>query len=204
MAAPAAAPTPSHPAPRRSPFGAALARRHNPLWRRTDTLRDRLRVLLVLALTATAAVSVLLALGLYQHDRAHALRYAATLHRTQAVALSDADQQSGGLGADFTALVRWTGPTGAERQARAAADPGTVTGDRVTVWLDRAGQVAAPPTSAADSSGRATLLGCLALTGGGALVLAGSALTRTCLNRVDLRNWDRAWAAAEPAWTGRK
>jgi len=204
MAAPAAAPTPSHPVPRRSPFGAALARRHNLLWRRTDTLRGRLRVLLVLAFTVTAALSTLIALGLYQGDRAHSLRHAATLHQARAVALTGADQQRGGTDAGFTALVRWTGPSGTQQRARAAVDPGTIAGDKVTVWLDRADRVAAPPTSAADSAGRATLFGCLALSGGGTLVLAGGSLARSRLNRTDLRNWDRDWEDTEPAWTQRK
>ena len=203
MATPAAAPVPSHPAPRRSRLAATLARRHNPLWRRTDSLRSRLRILLVLALIAVAALSALLALGLYRSDRAAAARHAATLRQTQAVALTNAGQSHVGYGANFTAEIRWTGPTGAAHESRAAVDPGTVPGTKVTVWLDSADQVTAPPVSVADSAGRAVLLGGLSLLGGGVLTTVGASLARSRLNRADLRNWDQAWQVTEPTWTRR-
>lgn len=204
MATPAAAPTPSQPAPHRSRLGARAARRHNPLWRRTDTLRGRLRVLLAITLATTAALSALLALGLYHDDRASALRYAATLHRTTAVALTDADQNHGGFGAGSTAVLSWTSPSGSRHQARAATAASTLTGDKVTVWLTRADQVVAPPTSVADSTGRAILLGSLTLLGSGTLVLAGGTLARSRLSRADLRNWELDWQHTEPTWTRRK
>ena len=203
MATPATAPTPSpQPVPHRSRLGAAVARRRNPLWRRTDTLRARLRALLVLALAATAALSALAALGLYQGDRDHAHRYAAVHQRTRAVALTAADHSSTGSG--FSALVRWTGPTGTGQRALATVDPGTVPGDRVTVWLDHADRVAAPPAGIGDSVGRAVLFGGLGLVGTGSLVLAGGSLARNRLNRVDARDWDRDWKDTEPAWSRRK
>ncbi|TDT97367.1 hypothetical protein EDD99_5496 [Streptomyces sp. 846.5] len=204
MATPAAAPTPSHPTPRRSPLGAVAARRRSPLWRRTDTLRSRLRVLLVLALTAAAALSALLALGLYHGDRAAVARYRTTHHQVQAVALANATQKSSAVGGGFTVPVRWTTASGATHQAAAAADSTTVTGDQVTVWLDNTGQVTAPPTGAADSAATAVLLGSLTLTGSGTLILAGNAYTRARLNRTDLHNWDRDWEQTEPTWTRRK
>jgi hypothetical protein len=204
MATPAAAPTPSHPAPRRSRFGAAAARRHNPLWRRTDSLRSRLRALLVLGLVASAGLSVLVALALYQDDRSASHRYAATLHQVQAVAVSDADQQHGGLGGDFSAVVRWTDPSGKAHQTRAAADPATLTGDKVAVWLDSTDQVAAPPTNVADSAGKAVVLGSLALVTAATLVSAMGSVARSRLNQADIRNWDREWEKTEPAWTRRK
>ena len=204
MATPAAAPTPSHPAPRRSRLGAVVGRRHNPLWRRTDTLRSRLRVLLALAVTATVALAALLALGFYHDDRASAVQQASALHRTQAVALTDADQDHGGYGANFTALLRWTDPSGATHQGRAAVDAATVAGTSVPVWLNSAGQVSAPPTTVADSTGKAILLGGLVLVSGGSLVLAGSSLARSRLSRADLRNWEREWKEIEPTWTRRK
>lgn len=204
MATPAAAPTPSHPAPRRSPLGAAVARRRSPLWRRTDTLRSRLCTLLVLGLTAVAALSALLALGLYQSDRATAARYLATHHEVQAVAVADATQKSGASAAGFTVQVRWTGATGTTHQAATNTDATTVTGDKVTVWLDSSDHVTPPPATAADSAATAILLGSLTLIGGATLILAGNAYTRARLNRTDLRNWDRDWEHTEPTWTRRK
>ncbi|MHA6758440.1 Rv1733c family protein [Streptacidiphilus sp. PAMC 29251] len=205
MAIPAAVPGPSHhPAQRRSGLSAFLAHRHNPLWRRTDTLRGRLRALVLLGLAVAAGLSALGALGLYQHDRGHAQRYAARLHQVPAVALTAANQRSVGVGAGFTALVRWTDASGRTHQAQASVDPGTTAaGDRVTVWLDHAQRVSAPPTTAADSTGRAILLGGLLLAGSGSLVLTAGTLARAQLNRTDLRNWDRDWQHIEPTWSRR-
>jgi hypothetical protein len=204
MATPAAAPTPSHPAPRRSPLARAAARRHNPLWRQTDTWRSRIRLLLVLGLTGAAALSALFALAHYQDNRTAAQRTAATLHQVRAVALSDADQLHPGLGSTFTAQVRWTAANGTVQQARAGVDATTATGDHVTVWLDHKGQATAAPTSASDSAANAILLGLLALSTSTIVLLAGDAFARARMANADLRRWDQDWERTAPGWTSRR
>ncbi|MFC1405522.1 MULTISPECIES: hypothetical protein [Streptacidiphilus] len=202
MATPAAAPTPAQPAPRRSRLGIALARRHNPLWRRTDALRARLRMLLIAALIVITALAALLALGLYRSDRAAAGRYAATLHRVQAVALADADQQHPVDGARFTAEVRWTDASGAH-QARAAAGATTLRGDPVTVWVDAAGSPSSAPRSEAYSTGKAAMVGSLVWISVTSGALAVATLRRRRLGQVDLERWTREWEDVEPVWTRR-
>ncbi|MBC3841565.1 hypothetical protein GXW82_18690 [Streptacidiphilus sp. 4-A2] len=110
MATPAAAPDPRAPVPGPPAFGAGLARHRNPLWRRTDSLRWWLRVLLVLGMAAALLVALLIALLQYHATRAETLRHDAELRPVQAVVLSvpvapPAPLASAGSGP--TALVRW-------------------------------------------------------------------------------------------------
>lgn len=203
MATPAAAPVPAQPAPHRSRLGIALSRRHNPLWRRTDALRARLRIALIVALTAITAVGAVLALALYRSDRSAAEHYAATMHQVQAVALTDADQQHPVGGANFTAQVRWTDTAGTH-QARVAADASTVKGNPVAVWLNAAGTPSTPPRSEADSAGKAVLIGILGWSGTATAALATAALGRRRLAQADLNRWEQEWQDTEPQWTRRR
>jgi hypothetical protein len=200
MATPAAAPTPAQPAPHRSRLGMALARRHNPLRRRTDVLRARLRITLTVALIAITALCAVLALGLYRSDHAAAERYAATLRRVQAVALTDADQQHPVSGASFTAQVSWTDAVGS-RQARIPAHATTLKGDQVTLWLNAAGAPSSPPRPEAYSAGKAAMVGSLCFVAATSCALAAAALRRRRLSQADLDRWARDWEAIEPVWT---
>ena len=202
MATPAAAPIPAQPAPRRSRLGIALARRHNPLWRPTDALRARLRLLLTAALIAITALAALIALGLYRSDHAAAERYAATLHRVQAVALTDADQQHPVDGARFTAQVRWNDAAGAH-QALVAATATTLRGDPVTVWVDAAGAPSSPPRTVAYSAGKAAMVGSLGWVAATSGALAVATLRRRRLVQADLERWTQEWEDIEPVWTRR-
>ena len=202
METPAAAPTPPHPAPRLSRLGAALACRHNPLHRRTDVLRRRLGALLLLGLATAASVSVLLALHIDQEERAAVQRYTAGLQQVQATTTSDADQQSE-AGASHVSQVRWTDAAGAIHQARAIV-PGTANpGSRVTVWLDAEGIPATPPTTTADSTGKAAFLGFLTFLCSVTLITTTVSLSRARLDRADLQGWELDWQRVAPAWTAR-
>ena len=202
MATPAAAPTPAQPAPRRSRLAIVLARRHNALWRRTDALRARLRILTIATLIAITALGAVLALALYRGDRAAAERYAATLHRVQAVALTDADQQHPVGGANFTAQVRWNDTAG-PHQARVAAGATTLKGDPVTVWVNAAGTPSPAPRSEAYSAGKAAMVGSLSWVAVTSGALAAATLRRRRLGQVDLDRWAEEWEHIEPVWTRR-
>ncbi|MHA6757999.1 Rv1733c family protein [Streptacidiphilus sp. PAMC 29251] len=203
METPAAAPTPPLPAPRLPRLGAALARRHNPLLRRTDVLRHRFGTLLLLGLAAAASLSFLLALHIDHDDRAGVQRYTAALRQVQAVAIGDADQQRIAAGAKYVSPVRWTDAAGATHQARAVV-PGTAdAGSTVAVWLDAKGRPVTPPTSAADSAGKATFIGFLAFLGAVSLITTAVSFGRARLDRADLQGWELDWQRVEPAWTAR-
>ena len=177
--------------------------RHNPLLRRTDVLRHRLGVLLALGLAAAASLSVLLALHLDHVDRAAVQRYTTDLRQVQAVAVGDAAQQRTAAGAAYVSPVRWTDAAGATHQARAVV-PGTAdAGSTVALWLDSEGRPATPPTSTADSTGKATFLGFLAFLCSVTLVTTTVSSRRARLDRTDLQGWELDWQRVEPAWTAR-
>ena len=119
MATPAATPTPPFPAGRRSRLDTALARRRNPLWRPSDSLRNRLRVLLVVGLLASVGLSVGFALAVYRGDRATALRRGAELHSVQAVLLTAPGRAPAAAdsGAEPTAVAGWSEPDGTVHRA---------------------------------------------------------------------------------------
>jgi hypothetical protein len=148
-------------------------------------------------------MSALLALALFQGDRASVARYAAGLHRVEGVAVTDAGQPQTGAGTTYHAEVRWTDPAGATHRADAVVDATTTAGAKVTVWLDHADRPRTPPTGVVDSAGKAAFLGAVTLICAGAVVLGAGSAARTRLNRADLLEWDQEWELVEPAWTRR-
>ena len=204
MATPAATPTPPFPAGRRSRLGTALARRRNPLWRPSDSLRSRLRVLFVVGLLASVGVSAGFALALYQDDHAAALRRDAQLHTVQAVLLtaprkapaSDPDAQS-------AVLARWSTSGGADHEAGVTVPDRATVGARIQLWLDHTGKVSAAPVTAADSATSAACLGVLLLLGSTGLVTGAHRVLRTWADRTDESHWEQDWRLFEPVWSQR-
>jgi len=204
MATPAATPTPPFPAGRRSRLGNALARRRNPLWRPSDSLRSRLRALIVIGLLASVGVSAGFALALYRDDRAAALRRDAQLHSVQAVLVtapsrapaSDPDAQS-------AARVRWSAPGGTAREASVDVWDGAVVGNRIQLWLDATGKVSAAPVTAGDSVTSAAYLGVLCLLCSLGLVTSADSAVRAWADRTDENHWERDWRLFEPVWSHR-
>ena len=204
MATPAATPIPSFPAGRRSRLGTALARRRNPLWRPSDSLRSRLRVLFVVGLLASVGLSAGFALALYRDDRAAALRQDAQLHSVQAVVLTAPDKApASDPGEDSAAQVRWSEPSGAVRQASVSVPDTATVGTRVQLWLDTAGKVSAAPVAAGDSATSAAFLGILLLLGSAGFVTGAHGALRTWADRTDEHHWEQHWRLLEPVWSQR-
>jgi hypothetical protein len=204
MATPAATPTPPFPAGRRSRLGTALARRRNPLWRPSDSLRSRLRVLLLVGLLASVGLSAAFALALYQGDRAAARRIDAQLHSVQAVVLkAPSSAPDGDPAARSSAPVRWTAAGGVAREASVEIPDRSVVGTRVQLWLDSAGQVSSPPVSAADSAVSVAYLGLLLLLATTGFVASAHGALRTWADRTDEHHWGQDWGLFEPVWSGR-
>jgi len=207
MATPAATPTPPpHPSEHRSRLRAARARRHNPLLRRTDRQRGRLRILWALGLVAALALAVLAGVISDRIERAATVRAAEQLHQVQAVEIGNAVPSRSGISVTYTAEVRWTDPagTGPTRQAVAPVPAFDTAGSRVSLWVDAAGRVHPAPASADVSAGDSVVIGGLAL-----LVLVPSVevaryLAARRLDRADQRNWESEWQRVEPEWTGRR
>ena len=205
MASPEAAPVPPRLPRHRSRLARAVARRHSPLRRTSDSLRCWLRTLLVLGLVAAAAVSAVVGLADYHHDRATAALEAARLHRVQAVATTAAVQPTG-PGSEYagaTALVRWAYPAGDPHQESVSVPRGTVRGESVTLWLDASGRPTAAPDNPALSAGNAGFLAVSCWIASSATVLAGAALGFHLVDNADLRHWEQEWARVEPQWSRR-
>jgi hypothetical protein len=204
MTTPSATPAPQHePGPRGSRLATALTRRHNPLRRRSDVRRGRLRVLLTLALLVAGVLSALLSLGVYQHERAVAERQAAALHQVRATVLTDAAQPTPSAGADFRSDVRWTDSWGTVHQARVSISGTATAGSSVTLWLDSSDRPAMAPPGPANSLGKSLFIGMLVLVAADSTALAASGLARARLDRADLRAWGQEWQQVGPLWTGR-
>jgi hypothetical protein len=157
---PSATPTPPFPEHRRSRLGTALDLRRNPLWRPSDSLRSRLRVLLVIGLLASVGLSTgFAALARYRDDRAAELRRDAHLHSVQAVILTAPGRApANDPAAGATAQVRWDGQGGTVHQATLAVPESAAVGARIQLWLDSTGKVGAAPVTAEASAAWAAFL----------------------------------------------
>jgi len=205
MATPAATPTPPFPAGRRSRLDTALARRRNPLWRPSDSLRNRLRVLLVVGLLASVGLSVGFALAVYRGDRATALRRGAELHSVQAVLLTAPGRAPAAAdsGAEPTAVAGWSEPDGTVHRASVTVPDTATAGARIQLWLDTTGRVSAAPVSAGDSAVSVTYLGILLLLGSAGVVTGAHSALRTRADRTDEQHWEQGWRLFEPVWSHR-
>lgn len=206
MASPEAAPVPPRLPRQRSRLARAIARRHSPLRRTSDSLRFWLRTLLVLGLVAAAALAAVVGLAGYHHDRVAAALEAARLQRVQAVATTDAVRPTGPVGdyADTTTLVRWAYPAGTPHQESVSVPRGTVRGESVTLWLDASGRPTGAPDTPAQSANNAVFLAASCWIGSSTTVLAGAALGLHLVDNADLRHWDQEWARVEPQWSRRR
>jgi hypothetical protein len=100
--------------------------------------------------------------------------------------------------------VRWMTPQGASRTGEITGLAGAAPGSRTTVWIDKAGQLTAPPLSRADIRDR--VIEAMAVTAA-ALMLLLSAISWAAslvLDRHRLARWGAEWQAVEPPWTGRR
>jgi hypothetical protein len=207
MATPAAAPVPPRPDQRPTRLAQALARRRNPLRRRSDILRAWLHDLLVLGLVGVTALAALLGVAYYRGDRAAAARLETRVHQVQAVALADASTGSAAAavsGTGAAVAVSWTSTTGVRRTATVAAPRSVTRGRHLSVWINAQGGLAAAPISAGTSASDAIYLAVLVWICAGGALIGGTALVRLRLERADLCRWEQGWATTEPVWTHRR
>ncbi|WP_086871120.1 Rv1733c family protein [Streptomyces viridochromogenes] len=99
--------------------------------------------------------------------------------------------------------VRWTEPATGPRTTAVRVPTGTRPGETVHVWLDAAGRSVHPPPDDFAVRQHAVTMGVRATGASAAVVVLGHRLVRHAAMRRRLAEWDRAWAATEPAWTGR-
>jgi hypothetical protein len=174
-----------------------------------NTLRrpvDRLEGALLVALSAVFGVAVAVAAILGTHTD-QSLRAVAGLHPVTAV-LIQPGPPAGSLPRVGQAQARWPAPGGGERSgvlttATAPGIAGAAAGTQVPVWLNRSGQPAAAPPSAAVRIIYALVTGGAVAAIAAVALLIAYALGRHALDRRRLAGWETAWARTGPSWTAR-
>ncbi|MFJ2238076.1 hypothetical protein [Streptomyces sp. NPDC087859] len=170
--------------------------RSNPLRRRVDVLEAWLVlavcVLIAVGGTLAGAVTALAADGVFARQRAE---------RTAVDAVLLADTPAAASSSYRTrAEVRWIGHDGSVRTGTTLVGSGKSAGARVTLWTNTQGALVTAPPSREDAAVEAVLLGtgaALAVTG---LVVGAWGVTRRCLDRRRIGEWDSEWDLVGPQW----
>ena len=180
----------------------------NPLRRRSDRIEAAIRMatmfLLVVALPLACIVVGQLADHLAQRQ-AHA--QAAADHQVSAVLLHDVPP--GNTPDPYSSVqmtmvaARWQPPGWPSRTGEVLAPVGARAGSTEMIWVDAAGAATSPP-----DSGVVDAAICVALVNtclsAGLILLAANVLARRALQRRRMTEWDAAWRAVGPLWSGRR
>jgi hypothetical protein len=177
---------------------------HNPLRRRLDLI-DAWLLPAVIAAFLTVGPLVAGGVGLWVHaDNAAAQRAQRSWHEVRAVVLKPVPGPAmpGNSGNSWLAWApaRWTAD-GRTRVGSIPAPAGTSEDAVVPVWLNRAGQVQAPPLTAAGAGNRVVLAALFALASLAALLTVLAAAAHWLLDRRRLAGWEAAWRSVGPQWS---
>jgi hypothetical protein len=182
---------------------ARLLTGRNALRRPVDRIEGVLLVALSAAFLAAVAFACIVGTHTYQSQRAAAVG----LRPAAAVLLEDGPA-AGGLARVGQAEARWFVPGGGQQSgvlttATAPDIAGAVAGARIPVWLNRSGQLAAPPADQAAMILYALVAGAVVAGPAGLALLSVYALCRLILDRRRLAAWESAWDRTGPRWTTR-
>ncbi|AUY52943.1 hypothetical protein [Streptomyces sp. CB01881] len=191
-------------------FGARGDASVRTLVRPLDRSRSRARTATLLGVLLTLAAAVTAALLGYRATARDAAADRARLHPVVAVIRSvdhpsatTSGRRTGGYRNQLPAEAAWTAPDGQPRTGTIEVRHTAVAGSAITLWVDRAGTPATPPTTRSSlviDAVCAGLAGFLTVT----TVLVGAlALRLRVLNRRADLAWEESWARHEPRWSGR-
>jgi hypothetical protein len=133
-----------------------------------------------------------------QAQRASLSQVTATLVRQAPIWSGD------GSGAGAVTLARWRAPDGRARTGEVFVTAGMLAGGTVRVWVNQAGQLANPPLTRDQKSGRIQLAAGVAVAGLALVLAAAGWLTRRSLDRRRLAGWDAEWLANGPRRSPRR
>ncbi|MFG3246532.1 hypothetical protein [Streptomyces sp. NPDC048187] len=182
--------------------------RRNPLRRRTDRLRARIALGLVLAvLVAAPAAMFEVGDSAYRHYVSTAEHEARTRDHRPAVLTHDAPRHpepgsDEAKQARYPVTVRFTGPDGAIRTGTTEVAPGLRADSTVLVWVDAEGGITEPPLTTEEIRSRTMGWAIFAFLGVVLTGLAAHAATGCLLHRRNLAQWEADWAATAPRWCG--
>jgi hypothetical protein len=188
-----------------------LATRRNPLVRPVDVVEAWVTFLLVTALVLTGPVLAWKA-GATVHDQAMRSVGEARLNRFPTEAVLEeapAEPVQSGEAADqpraVPVRVRWTGPDGSQHSAEVVPDSSTrKAGEVVQIWTNAAGDGVPAPPGEGRAVGDAVIVGMIILILTGTTLLGVRIAARRALDRRRYAQWQAAWRAIEPRWSGRR
>jgi hypothetical protein len=183
---------------------ARLLTGRNALRRPVDRIEGVVLVALSAAFLASVAFACILGAHTYQSQRAATVG----LHPAAAVLLQDGPPV-GGLGRVGQAEAQWFDPGGGRQSgelttATAPDIAGAAAGARISVWLNRSGQPAAPPADQSVMIIYALVAGAVVVGLAWLALLLVYALCRLALDRQRLAAWESAWDRTGPRWTTRR
>jgi hypothetical protein len=180
-----------------------LGRDRNPLWRRVDQVE-------AWAMTAVLALGILafVVLGVLAGHRAYSLGLAeqrADRGWRPAIATLEQSAAQSADNAGWVAWVpaRWQLPDGQHRSGDVATELDARAGQKVTIWVNSAGQQTTPPLNSVGVCDQvlSAVLWVLLATAAAAAITAGS--IRLLCYRRRMAGWQRAWDAVGPTWSRR-
>jgi hypothetical protein len=104
-------------------------------------------------------------------------------------------------GGEAWVLARWQTPGALPHTAQVLASAGLRAGSLVTVWLNAAGKVTAPPLQPAQITDRTVAAAAAAPFALAVAMVVALLLAQRSADRRRLAAWDTAWATIGPDWT---
>jgi hypothetical protein len=179
---------------------------HNPLRRRSDLIEAWLLPAVIAVFLALSPLLVGAASAWVHHDNAATQQAQRSWHRVTAVLLQAVPgplmSDNGGNSWITWTPARWTAD-GRTHVGQVPAAAGSSAGSAVSVWLDRAGNVRAPPLSAGQMRDRVVLAALVALTALAVFLTAAVLIGRRLLERRRLAGWAADWLSVGPQWSRR-
>ncbi len=180
--------------------------RRSDLMRRADWIEAALLVAAITAALVLLPVALAVGSETYASQTRVGQQQSGERHPATATLTRDAPQAltvtRGDTVADMPAVpARWTLTDGTERTGAVPAATGTKSGQRVSIWLDSAGNLAVQPVTheGAVMAVLAVAMGLWIASVAGLCVLF--LLARFWLNRRRAGAWGRDWARVAPDWT---
>lgn len=176
-------------------FARLLSLDDNPLRRdvdRVEAMAARFAILIVAAL-----LPVCVWLGMRIHDDGLATMESQALTHYQVTAVLTHDIPPAVATSSYQQRwgeARWQTRHGVEDSGRVKALAGDKAGDTVTIWLDGDDQLAEPPLTRQQASGRAVFAAVFAYVGVVELGFGVCWLVRRRLDRIRMRSWETQWS----------
>jgi heme exporter protein D len=171
---------------------------------------DRLEHIVVLAalILAFAALPLAIGVGTTVNQHRQLLSVVETAESTQDTATLlvtvPLSMQLSGAASIVRAPARWRTPAGVTRVGNVLVTPGSVAGQPITIWLDRAGDQIDQPLTADQAWRQGVLAGLGTMAAVAALLALIVLIVRRRLDRVRLAGWAAEWRRVEPRWTQRQ